>query len=59
MRGRGRGYLLKGSGVLIILIGLFFIWNSNSYKGKGKSKIWNRLMTNLRRQNHGVAGRLK
>jgi hypothetical protein len=44
---------------LIILINLFFIWNSNSYKGKGKTKIWNRLMTNLRRQNHGVAGRLK
>lgn len=27
---RGMAYLRKGSGVLIILIGLFFIWNSNS-----------------------------
>jgi len=27
---QGMGYLRKGSGVLIILIGLFFIWNINS-----------------------------
>ena len=27
---QGMGYLRKGSGILIILIGLFFIWNVNS-----------------------------